>query len=313
MALATLRKIVQDVDARHQQDPDLHEETLWFPTRDGVKLSLMVFGPKRDAGETESSTSSHPLILLYFPGAFIGGSPATMAVLARMLVKRFDAVVVLPQYRLAPEHPFPAGVNDGWDALLWVTKNTDRLNADSAKGFIVGGISSGGSITNVVAHLGRDEKIEPAITGLWLSCSSVRIAPDEAHHLPQAYKERNLSRSEAGNSDNPISSSLMSKAAKEFIRPDVNSKLYAPMIWSPGEPDLGHKGLPKTYSQVCGMDGPRDEALIFDDMLKKSGTETKLDLYVGLPHTFWAQFRELPQSKKWVEETMDGFQWLLEP
>ena len=60
------------------------------------------------------------------------------------------------------------------------------------------------------------------------------------------------------------------------------------------------------------MDGVRDESLILDDMLKKEDVATRLDLYEGLPHTFWHQFKDLPQAKKWQKDTIEGLQWLLD-
>ena len=59
------------------------------------------------------------------------------------------------------------------------------------------------------------------------------------------------------------------------------------------------------------MDLARDELLIFDDMLKSEEVPTRLDLYPGLPHCFFYSFKELPQSKQWEKDTMDGFAWLL--
>ena len=59
------------------------------------------------------------------------------------------------------------------------------------------------------------------------------------------------------------------------------------------------------------MDTARDELLIYDDMLKSEGVETKVDVYVGLPHTFWSLRKELPQAQKWEEDTLEGFAWLL--
>lgn len=59
------------------------------------------------------------------------------------------------------------------------------------------------------------------------------------------------------------------------------------------------------------MDPPRDEALIFEDMLKEAGMQTKLDMYAGLPHVFWHMYKQLDQSKAWIEDTLKGFAWLL--
>ena len=71
----------------------------------------------------------------------------------------------------------------------------------------------------------------------------------------------------------------------DFLKPDRNSELYAPLIWPT---ETNHKGLPKTYSQVCGIDTGRDELLMYDDMLKSEGIKTRLDLYPGLATLFLA-------------------------
>jgi acetyl esterase/lipase len=201
-------------------------------------------------------------------------------------------------------------VEDGWDTLSWIASNTAALRADPSKGFIVGGISSGSNITNVISHLARDKDLQPPITGVWLSCGGVRIAPKDAHLLPEQYQERNLSRMQDECVNSVTSSAGMEKFKKDALKADLNSRLFAPMIWST-EAGLGHKGFPKTYSQVAGIDTARDESLIFDDILKVEGIPTKLDLYPGLPHFFFYNFRSLPQSQQWIHDTIDGFAWLL--
>lgn len=63
----------------------------------------------------------------------------------RGFARAFDAVVVTVAYRLAPEHKFPTAPNDVEDTLLWLAKNAESLGADPSKGFVLGGISAGGS------------------------------------------------------------------------------------------------------------------------------------------------------------------------
>lgn len=71
-------------------------------------------------------------------------------------------------------------------------------------------------------------------------------------------------------------------------------------------------GIPPTYFQICGMDPLRDEAFIYEDILKENGTKTKLDVYPGLPHGFWSWFTEASFSKKFQEDCVKGIEWLLE-
>ena len=304
-ALAALRNLVSIQDQADQKDPDIDEQTFHAPSRDKFSLPLKVFRPTTSS--TPEANPNPPLIVIYFAGAFTLGSPTTMAPLARILVKHFHAVVIAPTYRLAPEHPFPTAFNDGWDTLSWVAAHaSSALRADPAKGFIVGGISAGGNIANTLAHLARDTALQPPITGVWLSCIGVRLAPKDAHLLPEKYRARYLSREQPECVNSVVTTPAMVKLMAEFVKPDVNSKLYAPLLWPEG-----HKGLPKTCSQVCGMEASRDEVLIFDDMLKGEGVETRVDLYEGLPHCFWHASKALPQARRWERDTTEGFGWLL--
>ena len=250
-ALEALRYFVTLQDQTDQKDAAVEEETVQIPSRDGFQLPAMVFRERVPLKAAEEVTSS-PLIVLFYGGGFVLGSPVMMAKLARSLVKRFHAVVVAPTYRLAPEHPFPCGILDGHDALSWIAENaTSTLRAMPSKGFVVGGISAGGNITNVITHLAKDVGLQPPITGNWLSCPGVRLRPEDAEKLPGKYRERLLSPTQEECINGITIPPSMGKLFWESLKPDVHSKLYAPMIW-PSE--SGHKGICRTYSQVCGRD-----------------------------------------------------------
>ena len=316
-AISTLRTFISIREKNDQKDPDVEEETVRAPTRDGTELPLRVFrsATGHDASR-EAGQHGLPLIVLFFGGGFILGSPVTLAELARRLVKRFNTVVVCPTYRLAPEYPFPVGLNDGWDVIKWLAVNANSsIKADPTQGFVVGGVSAGGNLTNVVAHLARDADLQPPITGCWLSAPGVRLAPKDAHKLPKKYNERLLSETQ----EDATRSATLPPGMRDLIdrsyKRDPSSHLASPMIWPspPGKDfgEFGHRAMPKNYSQVCGSDAGRDGLLVFDDMLKNEGVPTRLDLYRGLPHCFWHSFKQLPESKKWEQDTLDGFAWLL--
>lgn len=311
-AISTLRKFVSIQEQLDKPDPGVPERVLHAPARDGHELLLRVFSPPVGSEQT----SGFALLVLFYGGGNILGSPVMMARLARLLVQRFNVVVVAPTYRLAPEYPFPKQVEDGWEALSWIAENaTSTLKADPSQGFIVGGISAGGHIANVISHLARDQGRRPPITGNWLSVPGVRLAPKDADRLPEKYRERLLSQDQADYINSPTLPSGMRRLIERSCKRDWNSHLASPMIWpSPSGSDggnFGHKGMPRTYSQVCGADTGRDGLLIYDDMLRQEGIERRLDIYPGLPHAFWHTFKRLPEAKKWEEDTVDGFRWLL--
>lgn len=74
-----------------------------------------------------------------------------------------------------------------------------------------------------------------------------------------------------------------------------------------------HVGIAqKAYFAVCGWDPRRDEAILFEQLLKEAGLQTKIDIYAGLPHGFWTTCPSLPVSKKWLEDLLAGLKWMLE-
>lgn len=256
---------------------------------------------------TSSSSSSRADYMT--GGGCVIGSPTMVAEISRWLVKDFNATVLAPCYRLAPEHPFPTPVNDAWDTFVWITEQPDTtFRADPSQGFIVGGISAGATMAITITHLARDNAIIPKITGVYSACGSLR--PQDVNDLKPEYCDRYLSRSQKECIENPVFSPDMQKLMSECYAGHPTSPLYAPLLWPN---DQGHQNLcPRIYQQVCGRDPGRDEALIFDDILKKDGkTETRLDIYAGLPHCFWLALRHLPESNRWEKETLEGFRWLL--
>jgi len=75
----------------------------------------------------------------------------------------------------------------------------------------------------------------------------------------------------------------------------------------------GHKSLPLTYFQICGMDPLRDDSFIYERILREEcAVKTRVDFYPGLPHSFWSWFPEATFSKKQLKDSMEGMAWLLE-
>ena len=138
------------------------ENNIEIPSRDSHTIPARVYRPV-----SAPSGGGSPLVVMFHGGGFVMGDVESEQPNCRLFSKNLDAVCVNVVYRLAPEHPFPAAANDSWDAVKWVAANaTSKLGADPSKGFIVGGTSAGGNLTDVVGHLARDENLLPPLTGL---------------------------------------------------------------------------------------------------------------------------------------------------
>jgi acetyl esterase/lipase len=113
----------------------------------------------------------------------------------RLFARDFGGVAVNVEYRLAPENKFPIGLNDCWDVIKWCTEeaspSSSILPADLKLGFIVGGASAGGNLSAVLCQLGRDERLDPPLTGQYLC---VYVSPQAEHSILEANTDQPQAR-----------------------------------------------------------------------------------------------------------------------
>lgn len=129
-------------------------EDIRIPVEHGA-LSARVYRPR------ESADGSTPTLVFLHGGGFVVGSVESHDMQARLLCRDAGVTVLSVEYRLAPEHRFPAGLEDCVAAATWAANNIDRLGGDATR-LAIGGDSAGGNLSAVTAHLLRGSEVKLA-------------------------------------------------------------------------------------------------------------------------------------------------------
>ena len=266
-----------------------------IPMRDGYMSSIKIHKPSEGA--------PGPLIVLCFGGGFVGGDNDQLSEYARILVKLFGATVVNINYRLAPEHKFPMSQLDGWDSMKWIAENATGtlLGADPTKGFLMGGVSAGACLTGSLSRKFQEEKLAYPLTGQWLNVPPLM----DEECCPDKYRSYFVSMET--NAVNPG----LSKEAVDMLKRETGWNT-ADELRCAAKSKTDIAGQPKTYFQVDGMDPLRDDGLIYHEMMKEAGVETKIDLYPGCPHGSLFMLAALDIGRKGNIDAIVGFGWLLD-
>ncbi|KAF4458489.1 sterigmatocystin biosynthesis lipase esterase STCI [Fusarium albosuccineum] len=282
-------------ESKPKPDPETlsyQTEDFQIPLRDGFKVDARVYRPK------SSSSEGRPGLIVFHGGGFMMGDLETEAPLCVQFTS-LGGIAVNIDFRHAPEHVFPRAVHDAFDATVWTSQNVDKLGIDPAKGLLIGGSSSGADMCIAVSHLCRDSNMTPPLTGVYAPITS---AVSDAT-VPEKYKDHFFSKEQ--HADAPLFNTESLKFVHSQYKPDQESPLAFPIAFP------SHVGIPKTYFQACGLDPVRDCSLVLEQVYKDEGVPTKMDIYPGLPHAFWAIFPELDESKKREQDSLEGLKWLL--
>ncbi|GFG64543.1 lipase [Mycobacterium kubicae] len=232
-------------------------------------------GPAGDIGiriywpSTEVAANS-PAVVFFHGGGFVMGDLDTHDGTCRQHAVGADAIVVSVDYRLAPEHPYPAAVEDAWAATVWVAEHGGELGADTTR-LAVAGDSAGGTIAAVIAQRARDNG-GPTLAFQLLWYPSTLWDPS----LPSF-------------TENAGALILDAKAIAAFSRwyaGDVDMTNPPPGMAPGRAKDLS--GLPPAYIAVAGYDPLRDDGIRYGELLSAAGVavqvhnaETMVHGYIG--------------------------------
>jgi acetyl esterase len=208
-----------------------------------------------------------PLLVFYHGGGFVLGSLHSHDNTCRFLAKHAQVRVLSVDYRLAPEHPFPAGVLDAVAAFEYAHAHARELGADPAA-IAVGGDSAGGNLATVTAYLAvQAGGPKPAYQLLFYPTtdSTVRTRSQEL------FAERFLLTQE------DMDWFMANYATSEE---DKHDPRYSPML----APDL--TGMPPAYIATAGFDPLRDEGEAYAERLRVAGVPVVLSRHADLIHGY---------------------------
>ncbi len=246
-----------------------------IPARSGPRPAR-IFAPHR------TGAAPLPVALYFYGGGYVIGGIDETEHEARTIAARTPAVVVSASYRMGPEHPFPAAVDDGWDALCWVAENTAALGGDPAR-LMVGGTSAGGGLAAAVCRLAA-ERGGPPVALAYLLCPWLDLVLDRPS-VAEFGAGYGLDRGELdwfagcylgaeGRADDPLVSPARHPAPA---------------------------GLPPTFILAAECDPLRDDALAYADRLRAAGVPVDLHHAPGMLHAFNVNTHLIPAGKAHLE------------
>lgn len=208
-----------------------------------------------------------PALLYFHGGGFTGGSIDGGDTRCRVLAEFSGVVVVNAGYRLAPDNPFPAAVDDAYESTKWVVDNAASLGVNPAK-VAVGGDSAGGNLAAVVAHLAKERGLSLAFQYL------VYPVVDLVTETPS---RKEFGVSYGVNPNMPPTYVVDHSPADPRLSPLLNKDFC---------------GLPPAFIATAECDPLRDEGEAYAKTLQDAGVPVQLKRYAGMVHAFAAAYRE---------------------
>ncbi|XP_053408255.1 carboxylesterase NlhH-like isoform X2 [Mercenaria mercenaria] len=205
------------------------------------------------------------IVVYYHGGGNTVGCRQTHATVCKIIARDTPCIVVNVEYRLAPEHKFPANVDDSTCALKWVAANKTTIGGNSNSKLGVSGDSAGGKLSAIVCHEAKN-KVDFAVL----------IYPNVSMYFKHPSVEEFR--------DGPIvSKEVLDWFVDQYITEADKSNPRASVILNK---DFSY--LPPTQIIVADLDPLRDGCYEYYEKLKEAGVKVELNTIKGVPHAFWS-------------------------
>lgn len=241
----------------------------------GGDIALRLFDPRKERGPG-------PVVVFFHGGGFVAGSIETHASLAAEISRGLDLPVVSVEYRLAPENPWPAGVDDAEAAARWIAANGPALGREFTS-LVLCGDSAGATLTIVTALALRDQPAALPVLMQW-----------------PIYPKVDSSK------DYPSDSLFADGFALDSHDIEYFGKAYAldPLHWR-GSPLLADQaGLPPTFVVTAGLDPLRDNGRAYAAKCIEAGVQVTYREVKGTIHGFACYRKIIPSAQDDLAELL---------
>jgi epsilon-lactone hydrolase len=238
----------------------------------GVDVQPVLISAIRGEWVVPESATGRRVILYFHGGGFIAGSPETHRPLVSRLAHAASARALVPQYRLAPEFPYPAALRDAADAYRWLlTQGITPAN------IIFAGDGSGGGLAISTLLALRN-------AGLPLPAAAVCFSPWADMTLSGWSMLKNKS------SDDALSWELLSTCARHYLKGASPAEAFASPIYG------DFRGLPPMMIHAGSAEVLKDDASRLGERAAAANVNVNVEVYEGMPHLFQG-LHELSESK----------------
>lgn len=227
-----------------------------------------------------------PILLYFHSGGWVLGDLESQDSVCRILANGAECVVVSVDYRLAPEHKFPAAAEDAYTATLWAAKNAEIFNGDSSR-IAVSGLSAGGNLAAVVALMARDRG-EPSLIYQLLLDPVTQYGFDTESYRKLA-------------NDFLVTKDDMVWYWHQYLpSPQDGKNPYASPLFAEDLSDL-----PPALIVAAECDVLHDDGKGYSDRLRDAGVPVKFSGYEGTIHAF-IMGKDLSQAREALAEAVAG-------
>jgi acetyl esterase len=248
-----------------------------IPSRDQAGTNARLYLPGKE--------NTYPLFVFLHGGGWVVGGLNSADNMARFICKYAGCAVISVDYRLAPEHAFPAAVEDSYTAVTWAAGHAAELSAASSQ-ILVGGDSAGGNLAAAVAQLARQRRA-PVISAQVMFYAGL----DGAHLDTQSYKD--FGEKSLGLSKRDVEWYLDQYTPEPQDRLDPR---VSPLLAK----DLS--GLPPALVVTAEFDVLRDEGEAYASRLREAGVKVKLMRCNGMTHGFLTAIGLIKRATLYFEE-----------